>query len=90
MDITDRSNAQVGHSWTNTASVGVMSDIGPQLDGKLSFDYTDRSGNLSYLAPWLNLDGPNASPTYSGAYYQAPMTSEAVTRAGSTTAARTT
>ncbi len=79
LDITDRSNAQVGHSWTNTASIGVLSDIGPKLDGKLSFDYSDRSGNLSYLAPWLNLDGPNASPVYSGAYYQAPMTSEAVT-----------
>jgi outer membrane protein OmpA-like peptidoglycan-associated protein len=78
-DATDRSNAQVGHSWTNTASIAVLSDLGPQLDGKLSFDYADRSGNLSYLAPWLNLDGPNAGPTYSGAYYQAPMTSESVT-----------
>jgi hypothetical protein len=79
LDITDRSNAQVGHSWTNTGSVGIASDIGPQLNGKVSFDYASRSGNLSYLAPWLNLDGPTQSPTYSGAYYQAPMTSEAVT-----------
>jgi len=78
-DITDRSNAQVGHSWTNTGSAALMSDLGPQLNGKISFDYVDRSGNMSYLAPWLNLDGPTAGQTFSGAYYQAPMTSEAVT-----------
>jgi len=79
LDYTDRSNAQVGHSDTNTGTVAILSNFGPQLDGKLSFDYSSRSGTLSYLTPWLNLDGPNAGPTYSGAYYQAPMTSEAVT-----------
>lgn len=81
IDITERSNAQVGHSWTNTGSVALSSNIGPQIDGRLSFDYASRSGSLSYLTPWQNLDG--FSPTYqqtpSGAYYQAPMTSEAVT-----------
>ncbi len=78
-NVTDRSNAQVGSSFTNTATIAVLSDLGPQVNGKLAFDYIDRSGNLSYLTPWLNLDGPNAGPTYSGAYYQAPMTSERVT-----------
>ena len=38
----------------------------------------ERSGVLNYLTPWANLNGPagtNADP--SGAYYQAPMTSDA-------------
>jgi len=77
-DDIDRSNAQVGHSWTNTASLTLSSQLGSQADGRLSFDYSGRSGNLSYLTPWLNLDGPT-SQVFSGAYYQAPMTSEAVT-----------
>ncbi|HUB16668.1 MAG TPA: OmpA family protein [Acetobacteraceae bacterium] len=79
LNVTDYSNAQVGHSWTNTGSIGILSNIGPDFNGKLSFDYSSRSGNLSYLTPWFNLDGPTATPTWSGAYYQAPMTSEAVT-----------
>ncbi|HEX3994847.1 MAG TPA: MtrB/PioB family outer membrane beta-barrel protein, partial [Acetobacteraceae bacterium] len=78
LDSVDRSNAQVGRSWTNTGSIGLMSAFGSQINGKLSFDYVDRSGSLSYITPWLNLTG-SPSPTYSGAYYQAPMTSEAVT-----------
>ncbi len=78
LDSVDRSNAQVGRSWTNTGSIALMSAFGSQVNGKLSFDYVDRSGSLSYVTPWLNLTG-SASPTYSGAYYQAPMTSEAVT-----------
>jgi hypothetical protein len=79
LDLTDHSNAQVGHSSTNTASLGLMSDFGPKFNGKVSLDYADRSGTLSYLTPWMNLTGPTATPTWSGAYYQAPMTSEAVT-----------
>jgi hypothetical protein len=82
LDDTERSNAQVGHSSTSTASVGLSSRIGDQLNGKISFDYANRSGALSYLTPWYNLDGTGASPTYSGAYYQAPMTSETVTVRG--------
>ena len=78
LDDTARSNAQVGHSWTNTGSIALSSALGPQADGRLSFDYSSRSGNLSYLTPWLNLDGPTAQ-VFSGAYYQAPMTSESVT-----------
>lgn len=79
-DDIERSNAQVGHSSTNTASIALMSQIGSQANGKLSFDYADRTGVLNYLTPWANLAGTyNTSPYYSGAYYQAPMTSEAVT-----------
>jgi hypothetical protein len=80
LDAIDRSNAQVGHSATNTASIGLMSEFGPEINGKLTFDYVDRTGALSYLTPWANLDGiATTGPTYSGAYYQAPMTSEKVT-----------
>jgi hypothetical protein len=76
LDTVDRSNAQVGHSWTNTGSVALTSEIGPQVDGKLSFEYADRSGAINYLGPWSYI---GQAATYSGAYYQAPMTSEAVT-----------
>ena len=79
LDITDRSNAQVGYSSTNTGSVAVMSNLGSQLNGRLSFDYVGRTGNLSYLTPLENLAGAPSGQTYSGAYYQAPMTSEAAT-----------
>jgi len=76
LDTIDRSNAQVGHSWTNTGSIALSSELGSQLDGKLSFDYANRSGTVNYLGPWPYL---NQGSSYSGAYYQAPMTSEAVT-----------
>ena len=75
-DAIDRSNAQVGHSWTNTATVALSSELGPQVNGRVTFDYIDRSGNLDYLGPWNFLTG---SAAYSGAFYQAPMTSEVVT-----------
>ena len=87
LDIISRSNAQVGHSSTNTGSVALSSEFGPKVDGRLSFDYASRSGSLSYLTPWANIEGfDSATPTYSGAYYQAPMTSEAVTLRGVYTA----
>lgn len=79
MDTVQRSNAQVGHSWTNTGNIAISSELGSQIDGKLSFEYADRSGTLSYLTPWENLGNSPSGQTYSGAYYQAPMTSEAVT-----------
>jgi MtrB/PioB family decaheme-associated outer membrane protein len=74
-DAIERSNAQVGHSSTNTATVALLSDIGPDVNGKISFEYADRTGALTYLGPWAFL-GQTAA--FSGAYYQAPMTSEAV------------
>jgi Putative outer membrane beta-barrel porin, MtrB/PioB len=78
-DGIDRSNAQVGRSSTSTATVAVLSELGSQVNGKISFDYSDRTGTISYLTPWANLAGSPSGQTYSGAYYQAPMTSEAVT-----------
>jgi MtrB/PioB family decaheme-associated outer membrane protein len=78
LDAVDRSNAQVGRSSTNTGTVTLSSSFGPQVDGRLSYEHGERSGSLSYLEPWLNLDGPGTGPTYSGAYYQAPMRSDAV------------
>jgi hypothetical protein len=75
-DDTERSNAQVGHSSTNTATVAVTSNFGPDVNGKLSFDYIDRSGSINFLGPWSYL---GQGQTYSGAYYQAPMTAESVT-----------
>jgi MtrB/PioB family decaheme-associated outer membrane protein len=79
LDIVDRSNAQAGHSSTSTGTIGLTSQIGSQINGALTFAYADRSGALNYLTPWENLAGGATSPAYSGAYYQAPMTSESVT-----------
>jgi hypothetical protein len=76
LDVVDRSNAQVGHSWQDTGTIGLSSELGPELDGKLTYQYSSRSGNINYLGPWQFLTG---SATYSGAFYQAPMTSNAVT-----------
>lgn len=75
-DGVSRSNAQVGHSSTNTVTAALSSEIGSQIDGKLSFEYADRSGAINWIGPWSYL---GQGSTYSGAYYQAPMTSEAVT-----------
>ena len=78
-DSVDRSNAQAGHSSQNTANIAVLSQLGANIDGKLTFEYSDRTASLNYLTPWANLAGNASGQTYSGAYYQAPMTSEAVT-----------
>ncbi len=78
-DYVDRSNAQVGHSDTSTASVDLSSNLGPQVLAKLSYEYSNRSGVLNYATPWGNLEGgTGADGAPSGAYYQAPMTSNAV------------
>jgi len=77
----DRTNAQVEHSVTNTESLQLSSMIGPALLGLLTYEHADRSGTLIYGTAWGNLE--NGAPAYygtpSGAYYQAPMTSNAVT-----------
>jgi MtrB/PioB family decaheme-associated outer membrane protein len=75
-DDVDRSNAQVGHSSTSTATFALASQLGPEANGKLSFDYINRSGSLNFLGPWAIL---GQGQSYSGAYYQAPMIAEAVT-----------
>jgi hypothetical protein len=74
-DKVDRSNAQIGHSATNTGSIALASELGNDINGKLSFVFSDRTGAINYLGPWAFL---GQSAAYSGAYYQAPMTSEAV------------
>lgn len=78
-DSVERSNAQAGHSFTNTGTVALRSQLAQDIDGDLSFQYAGRSAKLSYLTPWESLAGSPSGQTYSGAYYQAPMTSEAVT-----------
>jgi hypothetical protein len=75
-DDTERSNAQVGRSTTSTGTVLLTSEFGPQVNGSLNFAYTSRSASMTYLGPWVYL---GQGPSYSGAYYQAPMTSEGVT-----------
>lgn len=74
-DKTDRSNAQVGHSYSNTLSIALASEITPDLEGKISLEASNRSGSMTYLGPWASL-GQGAA--YSGAYYQAPMDSQSI------------
>lgn len=82
-DDVSRSNAQVGSSNTDTESIGLSSALGTTAFGRLSYQHANRSGVLNYLTPWANLDNdPNAGLAYSGAYYQAPMTSDAVRATG--------
>jgi hypothetical protein len=75
-DSTDRSNAMVGHNRTNTGTVALTSQFGPEVDGKVVFTYADRTGSFNYLGPWAFI---GQGSTYSGAFYQAPMTSEGIT-----------
>jgi MtrB/PioB family decaheme-associated outer membrane protein len=79
-DYIDRSNAQVGHSDTSTVTVDLSSKLGSQITGRLSYEYSNRSGVLNYATPWMNLEGETVASSGdapSGAYYQAPMTSNA-------------
>jgi hypothetical protein len=76
-DDTVRSNAQVGHSDTETVSVGVSSALGPVFSGRTFYTFADRSGVLDYWTAWSNLGGAASYTAPSGAYYQAPMTSNA-------------
>jgi len=78
-DVVDRSNAQVGRSHTDTETAAISSSIGPQIDGRLSYQHAERSGVVNYFNTWSSLAG-SATPSYdySVAYYQAPMTSDGV------------
>ena len=77
-DSVSRSNAQVDSSNTNTFDVKLLSQVGP-VYGNLSYEYQDRSGSINYLTPWAALAGTNNTGlAWSGAYYQAPMTSNAI------------
>jgi hypothetical protein len=78
---TSRSNAQVGHSITNTATIQLSSMLGKEILGRLSYEHAIRSGVLHYGIAWGNLEigEPEREGTPSGAYYQAPMVSDVVT-----------
>jgi hypothetical protein len=77
----DRTNAQVEHSITNTETVQLSSMLGTDILGRISYDHGDRTGSLVYGTAWGNLINgiPQTYNTPSGAYYQAPMTSDSVT-----------
>ncbi len=78
-DNIDRTNAQVRHSDSNTASIDLVSKLGADAIARLSYEYSSRSGALNYATPWGTLHGDSgASGALSGAYYQAPMDSQAV------------
>jgi len=78
---TNRTNAQVEHSITNTVALTLSSMISTDLLGRLSYEHANRSGTLHYGTAWGNLESgaPELDGTPSGAYYQAPMTSDTVT-----------
>lgn len=78
---TSRSNAQVEHSITNTESIQLSSMLGRDFLGRVSYEHANRSGTMHYGTAWGNLETgtPEEEGTPSGAYYQAPMTSDAVT-----------
>lgn len=77
---TERKNAQVEHSTTSSAGVQLISMLDSDLMGRLSYEYSDRSGTLIYGTAWGNLESgaPEEFGTPSGAYYQAPMTAHTV------------
>jgi Putative outer membrane beta-barrel porin, MtrB/PioB len=77
---THRTNAQVDHSVTNTESVQVSSMFGSDIMGRITYEHGDRTGNVVYGRAWGNLESgsPEIEGTPSGAYYQAPMTSDSV------------
>lgn len=78
---TNRTNAQVEHSETNSFGLNVSSMLGKDILTRLSWDHSNRAGSLHYGTAWGNLEagGPEEEGTPSGAYYQAPMVSDAVT-----------
>lgn len=77
---TNRTNAQVEHSITNTVSLNVSSMLGKDLMARFGYEHGDRSGTMHYGTAWGNLETgvPEEAGTPSGAYYQAPMSSDAV------------
>lgn len=76
----NRTNAQVAHSITNTETARLSSMVGSDILGSLSYEHGDRTGSLVYGTAWNNLTTgfPGPFNTPSGAYYEAPMVSNAV------------
>ena len=78
---TDRTNAQVENSETSQATVRLSSMLGHDAMGSVTYEYSDRTGELVYGTAWGNLETgmPEEFGTPSGAYYQAPMTAHTLT-----------
>jgi hypothetical protein len=78
---TNRTDAQVEHSITNTVDVELSSMVGTDIMTRLTYEHASRNGTLIYGTAWGNLENgtPEIFDTPSGAYYQAPMDSDAVT-----------
>lgn len=78
---TTRTNAQVEHSETNSVGLHISSMIGKSVLTRLSWEHDNRAGAMHYGIAWGNLETgmPEEEGTPSGAYYQAPMVSDAVT-----------
>jgi hypothetical protein len=76
-----RTNAQVEHSETNTIGLNISSMLGKDVLARLSWEHANRAGTLHYGTAWGNLENgvPDPDNTPSGAYYQAPMVSDAIT-----------
>lgn len=76
----NRTNAQVEHSITNTESLELSSMLGRDALGRVTYEHADRTGTLINGIAWGNLNTglPETYDTPSGAYYQAPMTSDSV------------
>ncbi|MBU6298477.1 MAG: MtrB/PioB family outer membrane beta-barrel protein, partial [Alphaproteobacteria bacterium] len=81
---TNRTNAQVEHSITNTFGLDLSSMLGTDAMGRVSYEHNNRSGTLVYGTAFGNLEtgAPEEYTSPSGAYYQAPMTSDSVTVRG--------
>ena len=75
-DDIERSNAQVGRSWTNTGTLGLSSSLGGNLQGRVTGALGQRSGVVDFWEAFTNLEGKLAGDP-SIAYYQAPYTMEA-------------
>ena len=78
---TQRTNAQVTRSETHTFGVNISSMVGKEILARVSYEHDNRTGALNYGTAWSNLETgePGEVDTPSGAYYQAPMTANAVT-----------
>lgn len=78
---TQRTNAQVSNSQTNSLGLNISSMIGKDILGRVSYEHSNRSGVLHFGTAWGNLETgvPEEEGTPSGAYYQAPMTADSVT-----------
>ncbi|GAA0546245.1 hypothetical protein FHS83_000730 [Rhizomicrobium palustre] len=78
---TNRTNAQVEHSETNSFDLNISSMLGKDILTRLSYGHSNRAGSMHYGTAWGNLEtgAPEEEGTPSGAYYQAPMVSDSVT-----------